>query len=130
MTIKQILFIISLAITLGVFAYSANRIIQFFRLTKAGFPIRNIGQRLKITWDVAIAQSKILRNRIAGFFHAMTFWGFILITIGSIEMLFDGILGTERLFSALGPVYYVIIGLGDFFGLFILISILIFLARR
>ena len=130
MTIKQILFIISLAITLGVFAYSANRIIQFFRLTKAGFPIRNIGQRLKITWDVAIAQSKILRNRIAGFFHAMTFWGFILITIGSIEMVFDGILGTERLFSALGPVYDVIIGLGDFFGLFIFISIIIFLARR
>lgn len=130
MTIKQIVFIISLAITLGVFAYSANRIIQFFRLTKAGFPIRNIGQRIKITWNVAIAQSKIFRNKIAGFFHAMTFWGFILITIGSLEMVFDGILGTERLFSALGPVYDVIIGLGDFFGLFIILSIIIFLVRR
>lgn len=130
MTIKQVLFIISLAITLGVFAYSANRIIQFFRLTKAGFPIGNIGQRLKITWNVAIAQSKILRNRIAGFFHAMVFWGFIIITIGSLEMVFDGILGTERLFSALGQVYDLIIGLGDFFGLFILLSMFIFLARR
>mgnify|MGYP006278301501 CR=1 FL=1 len=130
MTIKQILFIISLAITLGVFAYSTYRIIQFFRLTKAGFPIRDIGQRLKITWNVAIAQSKIMRNKIAGFFHAMVFWGFILITIGSVEMVFDGVFGTERLFSVLGPVYDIIIGLGDFFAMFILFSMFVFLARR
>ncbi|MGM0566214.1 MAG: 4Fe-4S dicluster domain-containing protein, partial [Bacteroidota bacterium] len=130
MDLKQILFIISLLITLGVFSFSMNRIIRFLKLTRAGFPIKNIGERLKVTWNVAIAQTKIFRNPIAGFFHAMVFWGFIIITIGSIEMVVDGIAGKERLFAAAGPVYDVIIGLGDAFAAFIVFAILVFLARR
>ncbi len=130
MTLKQILFLIALAVTLGVFAYSINRIIRFLKLTKAGFPVKDIGKRLKITWNVAIAQTKILRHPVAGFFHAMVFWGFMIITIGSIEMVVDGIAGKERLFSAAGVVYDVIIGLGDVFAAFIVFAILVFLARR
>lgn len=130
MTLKQILFLIALAVTLGVFAYSMNRIIRFLKLTKAGFPVKDIGKRLKITWNVAIAQTKILRHPVAGFFHAMVFWGFMIITIGSIEMVVDGIAGKERLFSAAGVVYDVIIGLGDVFAAFIVFAILVFLARR
>ncbi len=130
MTLKQILFLIALAVTLGVFAYSMNRIIRFLKLTKAGFPVKDIGKRLKITWNVAIAQTKILRHPVAGFFHAMVFWGFMIITIGSIEMVVDGIAGEERLFSAAGAMYDVIIGLGDVFAAFIVFAILVFLARR
>ena len=130
MDLKQILFIISLLITLGVFSFSMNRIIRFLKLTRAGFPVKNIGERLKVTWNVAIAQTKIFRNPVAGFLHAMVFWGFIIITIGSIEMVVDGIAGKERLFAAAGPVYGVIIGLGDAFAAFIVFAILVFLARR
>ena len=130
MDLKQILFIISLAVTLGIFSYSMNRIIRFLKLTRAGFPIKNIGERLKVTWNVAIAQTKIFRNPVAGFFHAMVFWGFIIITIGSLEMVVDGIAGKERLFAAAGPVYDVVIGLGDAFAAFIVFAILVFLARR
>ncbi|MFW5974767.1 MAG: 4Fe-4S dicluster domain-containing protein [Bacteroidota bacterium] len=130
MDLKQILFIISLAITFGIFIYSMNRIIRFLRLTRAGFPVKNIGERLKVTWNVAIAQTKIFRNPVAGFFHAMVFWGFIIITIGSIEMVVDGLAGEERLFAAAGPVYDVVIGLGDAFAAFIVFAILVFLARR
>ncbi len=127
---KQILFIISLLITLGVFSFSMTRIIRFLKLTRAGFPVKNIGERLKVTWNVAIAQTKIFRNPVAGFFHAMVFWGFIIITIGSVEMVVDGLAGKERLFAAAGPVYDVIIGLGDAFAAFIVFAILVFLARR
>ncbi len=130
MDLKQILFIISLAVTLGIFSYSMNRIIRFLKLTRAGFPVKNIGERLKVTWNVAIAQTKIFRNPVAGFFHAMVFWGFIIITIGSIEMVVDGLAGKERLFAAAGPVYDVVIGLGDAFAAFIVFAILVFLARR
>ncbi len=79
---------------------------------------------------VAIAQTKIFRMPVIGFIHAMVFWGFIIITIGSIEMVFDGALGLDRSFAFMGPLYNLIIGLGDFFAWFILAAMIIFLFRR
>ncbi len=130
MTIKQILFIIILFITLGVFSWTVYRLIRFFQFTKAGFPVKNISRRIGLTLEVAFGQTKIFRNPIAGFFHALVFWGFIIITIGSLEMVFDGVAGTERLFSFSGIVYDVIIGTGDVFAVIILIAIVFFLIRR
>ncbi|MCF8370541.1 MAG: (Fe-S)-binding protein [Bacteroidales bacterium] len=126
---KQIAFIIVLAVTLGVFTFTALRIYSFFKQTKP-FPIKDFGKRFWLMMKVAIAQTKIFRLPVVGFLHAMVFWGFILICIGSVEMVFDGVLSTEKLFAFLGPVYDAIIGLGDFFAWFIAFAILVFLFRR
>jgi heterodisulfide reductase subunit C len=50
--------------------------------------------------------------------------------VGSVEMIIDGLFGTERILSALGPVYDVITASGDLFALIILVAILAFLFRR
>ena len=80
--------------------------------------------------DVAFGQTKIFRIPVIGFFHALVFWGFCVILIGSIEIVIDGLTGTERVFSALGVVYKIITASGDIFGLLVTISIIIFLNRR
>ncbi len=80
--------------------------------------------------DVAFGQTKIFRKPVIGFFHALVFWGFCVILIGSIEMVIDGLSGTERALRVLGLVYDVIVASGDVFGLIVAISILIFLSRR
>ncbi len=80
--------------------------------------------------DVAFGQTKIFRKPVIGFFHALVFWGFCVILIGSIEMVIDGLSGTERALKVLGEVYDVIVASGDIFGLIVAISILIFLSRR
>ncbi|MEA3444482.1 MAG: 4Fe-4S dicluster domain-containing protein [Bacteroidota bacterium] len=126
---KQIVFIIVVVLTIAVFSFTTARVISFFKLTKP-FPISDFGKRFFIMLKVAFAQTKIFRFPIVGFLHAMVFWGFIVIAIGSIEIIFDGILGTERLFSFLGGFYNLIIALGDFFGWFISFAIIIFLVRR
>jgi heterodisulfide reductase subunit C/nitrate reductase gamma subunit len=128
--IKQIIFIITLLITLGIFAYTVNRLIRLFNFTRGGFPIKNLGKRFRIMMNVAIGQTKIFRFPVIGFLHALVFWGFCVILIGSIEMVVDGIAGTERVFDALGVVYDVIIGAGDIFALIIAVAIIVFLARR
>jgi len=125
----QIIFIIVLVATLGVFTYTANRVISFFRLTKP-FPIHEFWKRFWLMMKVAIAQTKIFRFPVIGFIHAMVFWGFILICIGSVEMVVDGVAGIEKSFAFLGPFYDLLIGLGDFFAWFILFAMLIFLFRR
>ena len=127
---KQIIFAFVLLITLGVFSYTTLRLVRFFKLTRPAFPLRNTGKRLAMTMKVAFGQSKIFRMPVIGFFHALVFWGFCIILIGSIEMIIDGLAGTERVLKFLGVVYDVIIASGDIFALLVAISIIIFLARR
>lgn len=127
--LKQILFSLSLILTLGIFAWSVRKYYLRFKLTKA-FPFSNIGDRIKIMLKVAIGQNKILRKPVVGLIHALVFWGFIVITIGSIEMVIDGLSGSERALGVLGVVYNFIIGSGDIMALFIAFAMLVFLYRR
>jgi heterodisulfide reductase subunit C len=130
MMTKQIVFTISLLIALGIFAFTINRIIHFFKFTRPAFPVKDFGKRFKVMMDVAFGQTKIFRRPVIGFFHALVFWGFCVILIGSIEMVIDGLTGTERALTILGPVYDVIVASGDVFGLLVAISIFVFLGRR
>lgn len=127
---KQIIFIITILITLGVFAYTTKRIISFFKLTKANYRIKDFWKRIVITIKVVFLQTKIFRMPVLGFLHAMIWWGFLVILIGTVEMAIDGITGTERILSVLGPVYDVIIAIGDVYGFLILIATIVFLFRR
>jgi len=79
---------------------------------------------------VAFGQTKIFRKPVLGFFHALVFWGFCVILFGSIEMVIDGLTGSERALHFLGPVYDFVIASGDIFALLVGISIIIFLSRR
>lgn len=128
--VKQLIFAASLLITLGVFAYTMNRLISFFRLTKPAFPVRDIGKRIGIMLKVAFGQTKIFRFPVIGFFHALVFWGFCIILFGSLEMVVDGLSGKEKIFKFLGPLHDFIMAAGDIFALIVLISVLIFLLRR
>ncbi len=128
--IKQILFAIALLITLGVFAWTICKLAKLFMLTKPAFPVRNIGKRIVLTLNVALGQTKILRRPVVGMMHALVWWGFLIILIGSIEMVIDGLAGTERVLGFLGGVYDVIFAAGDIFALLIVFLIGAFLVRR
>jgi Fe-S oxidoreductase/nitrate reductase gamma subunit len=127
---KQIVFAVALIITLGVFGYTVSRLAKLFKLTKPAFPVRNFGKRILLTLEVAIGQTKILRRPLIGLMHALVFWGFCVILVGSLEMVTDGLAGLDRSFQFLGVVYTILIASGDIFAALILILILAFLFRR
>lgn len=127
---KQIIFAVALIITLGAFAYTVNRLISFFRFTRAAFPVKDFGKRFRVMLEVAFGQTKIFRRPVIGFFHALVFWGFCVILLGSIEMVIDGLTGSDRVLKFLGPVYDFIMASGDIFALIVALSIVIFLSRR
>ncbi|MCF8405515.1 MAG: 4Fe-4S dicluster domain-containing protein [Bacteroidales bacterium] len=127
--IKQILFLISLLLTLGVFFWTIRRLYAYLKLTKP-FPIGDYGKRFAMMMEVAIGQTKIFRFPFVGFLHALVFWGFLVILVGSIEMIIDGLFGTDRILSFLGIFYDILMASGDVFAFIIAISILVFLARR
>lgn len=126
---NQIIFLITLLVTLGVFAYSMRKLWFNFSLTRPE-KISDWGKRIVIMLRVAIAQTKIFRYPIAGVFHALVFWGFIVITLGSIEMVIDGLAGTERIMSSTGWFYDFVTASGDIMAYVIILSILIFTGRR
>lgn len=127
---KQIVFTLALLITFGVFFYTINRIISFFRFTRPAFQVKDFGKRFRVMMSVAFGQTKIFRKPVLGFVHAIVFWGFCVIIFGSIEMVIDGLTGSDRALQSLGPVYNFIMASGDFFALHIAMAILIFLIRR
>ena len=126
---KQIIFAITLLITLGFFFFTISRIISWFRFTRP-FPIKDLRKRFGIMMNVAFGQTRIFRRPVIGFFHAIVFWGFCVILIGSLEVVIDGLTGSEKIFGALGPVYNFIMASGDIFTLLITFAVLVFLARR
>jgi heterodisulfide reductase subunit C/nitrate reductase gamma subunit len=128
--IKQIVFALALLATLGIFAYTTSRFWAYFKLLKPAFPVRDFGKRIALTLKVAFGQSKILRKPVIGLMHALVWWGFLVILIGSIEMVIDGLAGTERALSVLGVVYTAIFASGDIFALLIAVLIIAFLFRR
>ena len=127
---KQIIFLLVLLATIGVFLYTISRIVSFFRFTKAGFPVKDLGKRFGIMLEVAFGQTKIFRRPVIGFFHALVFWGFCVIIFGSIEMVIDGLTGTDKGLASLGIIYNIIMASGDVFAFLVALSIIIFLSRR
>lgn len=127
--LKQILFAISVLITLGIFSWTCWRIFSFMKLTKP-YPIKNIPARFWIMMKVAIGQTKIFRHPVMGLLHALVFWGFLVIIVGSIEMIIDGFTGSEKALSFLGGFYDILMASGDVFAFIIALAILVFLCRR
>jgi len=67
---------------------------------------------------------------VIGLFHALVFWGFCVILFGSIEMVIDGLTGTEKALKFLRPFYNFMTAFGDIFSFIIFFLIVIFLTRR
>jgi len=126
---KQIIFIIVLLLTSGIFGYTISKYVALFKLTKP-FPIGDFPKRFGIMMKVAIGQTKIFRLPLVGFAHALVFWGFCIVAFGSLEMIVDGIFDWERSFSVLSGFYDFMMAIGDVFALLVAVSIVAFLIRR
>jgi heterodisulfide reductase subunit C/nitrate reductase gamma subunit len=130
MLVKQIVFALTLVVTLGVFTWTIKRLLKFFSFTRPGFPIRDFKKRFMIMLEVAMGQTKIFRRPVIGTMHALVFWGFCVILFGSIEMIIDGLAGTEKSLHFLGWLYDVLMASGDVFALLVAFAIIAFLIRR
>ena len=79
---------------------------------------------------VALGQSKMVVRPVAGILHIFVYVGFIIINVEVLEILIDGIFGTHRIFSAIGPLYNLLIGSFEILAFLVLLGCLIFLIRR
>ena len=129
MTVSQVIFILTLIITIAFFSYSVTKYIKLFKLTQK-YSIKNWGKRFLILLKIAIGQTKIFRFPFAGLFHAIVFWGFIVILFSSIEMVIDGVTGSHKSLKFFGIFYDILMGFGDIFAYLIIIAVVVFSIRR
>lgn len=91
----------------------------------------NKKERIKNLILIAFGQKKMFKKFIPAFLHLFLYIGFIIINIEILEILFDGVFGTHRIFAILGlPYYNFFISFIEFLVVTVLISCVILLIRR
>ena len=129
--IPNIIFSALLISSLAVFIRNLKRLRRNINLGKGKTdPITNKPQRWKNMARIALGQSKMVSKPIAGLLHIIVYLGFIIINIELIEIVIDGVFGTHRIFSSIGFLYGVLIGLFEIFAVLVLIAVIIFWTRR
>ncbi|MDL1891305.1 (Fe-S)-binding protein [Sphingobacteriales bacterium CHB3] len=127
--IHSILFALVLSAALGFFAYNVKRLISYLQLGKPENRFDNIGTRITNVLKIALGQTKLLREPFAGLLHALIFWGFVVLLSAVIESIIEGLIPGGSL-AFLGPLYPPLTWFQDLFGAFVVVAVLISLARR
>ncbi len=128
--LEQIIFLLVLGTAIYFFTKSITRIRKNINLGKDEVINDNKALRWKTMAKVALGQSKMVVRPVAGFLHIIVYVGFILINIEVLEIVIDGLFGTHRVLSVLGPVYNAAIGFFEVLAILVLIACAIFLTRR
>lgn len=128
--IAQILFLIISGVATYFFAKNLGTIRRNILLGKDIDISDNKPERWKTMFKVAFGQTKMAARPIPFVLHLIVYIGFVLINIEVLEILIDGIFGTHRVLSFLGPVYDMAIGFFEILALGVLVACVIFLCRR
>ena len=131
MSAQNVVFLFVLTLAAGFFALNVQRLVRYLRI---GLPEDRTDQpfrRAVNVLTVGIAQTKILREPVAGIMHATIFWGFVVLTAGTVEILVQGAWSSfsyERILWR--PIYVVYSVSQDAFALFVLGAVAFAFYRR
>lgn len=128
--ISQILFVVVAAVAFYIFYRNLSKIRRNILLGKDINLSNNKPERIKNMLKVAFGQTKMAARPVPFVLHFIVYAGFILINIEVLEILIDGVFGTHRVLSFLGPVYNVAIGFFEILAIGVLIACVLFLCRR
>src|SRR5206468_4351371 len=92
MTAQNAVFLFVLVLGAGFFALNVQRLVSYLQLGYAENRTDHPLTRLKNVFEIGIAQKKIFRDPVAGPMHALIFWGFMVLTAGTVEILIAGVL--------------------------------------
>lgn len=91
----------------GFFLYNIYTLIKTLRIGKYEMRFDNIPERIKKVIIYVFGQKRLVKNyTFAGVAHFMIFWGFVIITIGTIELLVGGVIPGFRLIPGEAHKYY------------------------
>ncbi len=131
MTLSNGIFALILVVALGFFARSAKRLVRWLQIGKPDVRTDHPDVRTKNFLAIGIAQTKILRDPIGGMMHALVFWGFCVLGLGTLEIIIQGLL-TGFTYDWMLPrfLYLPYVISQELFAVFVLIPVAFLLYRR
>ncbi|HVZ40303.1 MAG TPA: (Fe-S)-binding protein [Candidatus Kapabacteria bacterium] len=126
---KHILFWVLFIAAMGGIAWNVKRLISYLTVGKPENRFGNVGERIRNVLVVAIGQSKLMREPLAGAIHAAIFWGFLVLLAAVVEALLEGLFPGANL-NWLGPVYSLLTISQDVFCVLILVGVIWAFWRR
>ncbi|GCD80347.1 4Fe-4S dicluster domain-containing protein [Schleiferia thermophila] len=129
--LSNVIFLLALFTAIYFFAKNVKKIRRNILLARDSLRTDQPATRWKIMTRVALGQSKMVVNPVAGLFHIVIYAGFLLINIEVLEIVLDGILGTHRLFAQpLGALYTAAINFFEILAVAVIVACVVFLWRR
>jgi Fe-S oxidoreductase/nitrate reductase gamma subunit len=130
-TAQNVAFLFVLVAALGFFAYNAQRLVRYLNIGLPEDRSDDPWTRLRNVFVIGIGQAKILRDPVAGALHASVFWGFIVITVGTAEILAQGVIPAFRFESLMpAPLYGLFLLSQELFAGLVLAAVAVLLYRR
>lgn len=87
--------------------------------------------RWKNVFLLALGQKKMFKKPFAALLHLFVYAGFIIINLEMIEIIFDGLSGSHRIFSGIHlETYHILINLFEILAVVVILFCVIFLSRR
>ena len=123
-------FLLLVVLAVGFFALNVQRLISYLRIGRAEGRTDHPAQRLKNVLTIAIAQTKIFRDPVAGPMHALIFWGFMVLTVGTIEFVLQGIFPAFSYAFLPRPLYATYLLSQEVFAVLVLAAIAFAFYRR
>ena len=122
-----ILFLVALA-GFGAFAYRTGKLYRYLRLGRNEDRTDQPRRRLRDELVIYLLQGKLFKRPylIRGLAHAFIFWGFVVITVGTADLLLNGIIGRR----VPGTESAAFVWLVDVFAFLVLASIALAAVRR
>jgi Fe-S oxidoreductase len=132
MTASNWLFLVVLGLALGFFSWNVQRLIGYLRVGDTRDDRWNHhAARFANFLRIGVFQQKIFRDSVAGPMHAAIFWGFCVLTAGTIEVIGEGVFPGFTFAAVLpGRAYWFYAVNQDLWGVLVLAAVGVALARR
>jgi Fe-S oxidoreductase/nitrate reductase gamma subunit len=91
MSTANVVFLLVVAVASAFFALNVERLVSYLRI---GRPVNRTDRGLRRLGNVlvvAFGQAKLMREPGPGIMHALIFWGFIVLTAGTVELVAQGV---------------------------------------
>jgi Fe-S oxidoreductase/nitrate reductase gamma subunit len=130
MQTQNAIFLAVLLLAGGFFSYNVQRLLSYLRIARGEDRSNDPVARLRNVVTVALLQKKIFRDPVAGPMHALIFWGFCVLTAGTIELLLNGSFPAFSFAFLPAPLYNFYSISQDAFGVLVLVAIAFAFYRR
>lgn len=115
-------------VALALFAARVYRLYRYLRLGTPDDRFSDPGARIQRFLTYVLGQRRMFRDPRAGIMHASIFWGFIIITVGTIELLGRGFFGHFDIPLVSGQAWFLLAV--DLFQLAVILAIAYAFYRR